>query len=225
MRETTAAQCPIHPMETQPCPVCLATMDNSMASYNTGHAAGYRAAQAARPPREPTQAMVNAGEKRRREIAGRGLCIGTIWCAMYDAWAQEQTSGGTQQRPEQASASKPESRPGPLDPIADLTGLLARLTIWAESGFTKDMRLGEQTLGEDVGAAVAALERLARTERLLRACMRHETARAERAEAERDALRECVRAADAMALECRRVGLISSTWLEDYDDARAKVKP
>ena len=49
--------------------------------------------------------------------------------------------------------------------------------------------------------------------------------RAERAEAECDALRECVRAADAMALECRRVGLISSTWLEDYDDARAKVKP
>lgn len=45
----------------------------------------------------------------------------------------------------------------------------------------------------------------------------------ERLRAERDALRECVRAADAMALECRRVGLISSTWLEDYDDARAKV--
>lgn len=47
----------------------------------------------------------------------------------------------------------------------------------------------------------------------------------ERLRAERAALRECVRAADAMALECRRVGLISSTWLEDYDDARAKVKP
>ena len=44
------------------------------------------------------------------------------------------------------------------------------------------------------------------------------------ARTERDALRECVRAADAMALECRRVGLISSTWLEDYDDARAAWK-
>ena len=37
-------------------------------------------------------------------------------------------------------------------------------------------------------------------------------------------LRGVVRAADAMALECRRVGLISSTWLEDYDDARAAWK-
>lgn len=44
--------------------------------------------------------------------------------------------------------------------------------------------------------------------------------RAERAEAERDALRECVRAADAM-----RANLWMPSLAMAYDAARAKVKP
>lgn len=107
--------------------------------YGAGYAASYRAAQAAMPPREPTQAMIDAGEKRRREIAGRGLCIGTIWRAMYDASTREQTSGGVDGHAasvgQQAAAShpgrgRPEAaptagiKPGPLDPIADLCARL-----------------------------------------------------------------------------------------------------
>ena len=176
--------------------------ESERAMIRAGYAAGYAAAQAAMPPREPTQAMVNAGEKRRREIAGRGLCIGTIWCAMYDAWAQEQTSG---------AASAVTDGPA-ADPIADLCAEL------------RATHCSNENLHDN---AAYELERLARTERLLQACVRHETARAERAEAERDALREVVRAADYMRTREEHSGsspgCVSCAAIAAYDAARAKV--
>ncbi len=127
MRETTAAQCPIHPMETQPCPAA----DPLPVAWAT-------------PSLLVTMSAVEKRLLTSPEMRGRG--------------------GGWEADARDADRySVPLYRADALD---------------------------------------AALERL---------------------RAERAALRECVRAADAMALECRRVGLISSTWLEDYDDARAKV--
>lgn len=189
------------------------------AMVRAGYAAGYRAAQvvplpvqddtgangepvyrpkaqAAMPPRDPTQTMIDAGEKRRREIAGRGLCIGTIWRAMYDAWAQEQTSGagayagevspasvqldhqsvaGTNCATEEGARPSPESARGPTaDPIADLCMQIRAFLADAP----KEMPHEGYRYGELLSFAADALERLAQ---------------------ERDALRECVRAADAMA--------------------------
>ena len=279
MRETTAAQCPIHPMETQPCPVCLATLDNSMASYNTGYAAGYAAAQAAMPPREPTQTMLTAGWR----------CMGTTaaaWRAMHDVWAQEQTSGGTQQRPEQANASVPESRTGPLDhqsaagtncaaedgarpspestrgpaadplPVAWATpSLLVTMSAVEKRRLTSPEMRGRGGEWEaDARDAdrysvplyrAAALDRLRAERDELRAMLqganrdaarlatlvdkykwqvRDTCTRAERAEAERDALREVVRAADAIWKTVSQTP--DRTYaMAAYYTARAKVKP
>lgn len=56
------------------------------------------------------------------------------------------------------------AKEGAEPPATDdlVQGLICRLTIWAKSGFTKDLRLGEQTLGEDAGAAVELLVQQAR---------------------------------------------------------------
>lgn len=73
------------------------------------------------------------------------------------------------------------------------------------------------------------VERPARTERLLQAGIRHETARAERAEAERDTLRDIVRAADAMrarehAHDGKTRGCVACSVIAAYDERRAKWK-
>jgi len=203
----------------------------------------------------------------------------------YDAWTQEQTSGkgvigslpghtegqkmpgppghqsaaGTNCAAECAVRAPESFARGPAaDPIADLCARLRGNAETAENeGWPKRGRIFDE--------AADALERLARTERLLQACVRHETARAKRAEAERDeakeelqsvlddwntivrasgsptnggavgyvaalcaerdALRECVRAADGLRAECDQVPPMvqQRNVLHAYDAARAKV--
>lgn len=57
-----------------------------------GYAAGYRAAQAAKPPREPTLGMVSRGARTCWDQGGE-ITVSNVWRAMHDAWTQEQTSG------------------------------------------------------------------------------------------------------------------------------------
>lgn len=205
--------------------------------YGAGYAASYRAAQAAMPPREPTQAMIDAGEKRRREIAGRGLCIGTIWRAMYDASTREQTSGGVDGHAasvgQQVAAShpgrgRPEAaptagiKPGPLDHQSAATpsasvgddaqhGAAQAVTDGPAADPIDNLRARLYSLAKPHTymlreEAAVVIERL----RAERDCLKHELAEVRSVlqvtiaarntyMAERDALRECVRAADAMA--------------------------
>lgn len=138
----------------------------------------------------------------------------------------EQTSGSTEGRADECvSCREPRTarpgagiKPGPLDPIADLCARLREAMCppdKCECGYCDSLR-----------AVFSALERLANTERLLRACMRHETARAERAEAERDILRAIVRAADALRIELFPHGVCCKcehcVLVVAYDRARAK---
>lgn len=67
----------------------LAT-DNSL--IRAGYAAGYRAARAAMPPREPTFGMVSRGARTCWDKGGE-ITVSNVWRAMHDAWTQEQTSG------------------------------------------------------------------------------------------------------------------------------------
>ena len=87
----------------------------AIALVRAGYAAGYRAAQEAMPPREPTRAMLTAGWR----------CMGTTaaaWRAMHDAWTQEQTSG----------AASAETDGPAADPIADLCARLRDKTFLPE---------------------------------------------------------------------------------------------
>lgn len=176
-------------------------------AYEAGYVDGRAAAQSG-PPREPTRAMLDAGLAYYEGRTGaRMVTIGGIWDAMYDAWAQEQTSGA-------ASAVTDGPAADPL-PVAWATPSL----LVTMSAVEKRLLTSPEMRGRGAGWEADARDADRYSVPLYRA------AALDRLRAERDALRECVRAADAMALECRRVGLISSTWLEDYDDARAKVKP
>lgn len=142
----------------------------------------------------------------------------------YRAAQTEQTSGETPSASEQANASVPESRTGPLDhqsaagtncaaedgarpspesargpaadPIADLCARLRALCVCHRRDHDSPCAMC---------AAADALERLAR---------------------ERDALREVVRAADAMraVAATRPDGLYGGHQVAAYDRARAKVK-
>lgn len=96
------------------------------------------AAQAAMPPREPTQAMDDAASTVDRSNLP-GMFRREVWRRMYDAWTQEQTSGAGAYAGEVSPASVPldhqsaatpstlaggpsqEGADGPAaDPIADL---------------------------------------------------------------------------------------------------------
>lgn len=191
-------------------------------AYQRGYAAGYAAAQSG-PPREPTQAMLDAGtlvyirEQQKRIPKWEPVIAARFWRAMHDAWAQEQPAATPSTgRPDAGAAQAVTDGPAadPL-PVAWATPSL----LVTMSAVEKRLLTSPEMRGRGAGWEADARDADRYSVPLYRA------AALDRLRAERAALRECVRAADAMALECRRVGLISSTWLEDYDDARAKVKP
>lgn len=193
MRETTAAQCPIHPLETQPCPTCNE---------------GTRAGRTVNRSKLPLSAF---GDILGHNYWMDATSLMKLWRRMQDAAQAEQTSGGVDGhaaifgecvRPErQPPITNPTAgiKPGPLDPIADLC---ARLRDEYEGCPSPVTTARVATLRE----AADALERL----------------RAERAEAERDTLRKCLKS-------------VVSAWDDDYkptwyerwqpavDAARAKV--
>lgn len=208
-------------------------------AYQRGYAAGYAAAQSG-PPREPTQAMLDAGtlvyirEQQKRIPKWEPVIAARFWRAMHDAWAQEQPAATPSTGRPDAGAAQAVTD-GPAADLADLCARLRKLDYGA--GLAHDAadeleRLAREnakwnelhrTIAEELGYSAETWPDHRNAPLAIAAAFVLSKQRVERAEAERAALRECVRAADAMALECRRVGLISSTWLEDYDDARAKV--
>lgn len=156
-------------------------------------------------PREPTRAMVNAGEKRRREIAGRGLCIGTIWCAMYDAWAQEQTSGAAQ-----AATDGPAA-----DPIADLCAELRELQI------TDPARRNRSNVTRVLKNAADAIERLTAERDALRAD--RDSWRDQASDRVDDALK-FANEADALRAERDALRAANLDCVAHYEDARADAE-
>ena len=235
-------------------------------AYEAGYVDGRAAAQAAMPPRELTQAMLDAGSlvfvRKRQDYIPKWepSIAGDFWRAMYDAWAQEQTSGAAS-----AVTDGPAADPLPVawatpSLLVTMSAVEKRLLTSPEmrgrgAGWEADARDADRysvplyraaaldrlraerddwkRLAENWTACADAAQQPPEfyekynegTMRAMQALLTRERTEGAALRTERDALRECVRAADAMALECRRVGLISSTWLEDYDDARAKVKP
>jgi len=228
VRELSDEECLLAAVEYDHGTIALTAMGRDC--VRAGYAAGYRAAQAACAPRELAYQCPNYG-------------------AMPPSLDHQPAATPSAGRPD-AEAAQAETDGPAADPIAELCARLRDHGQIVERVEDADAleRLARER--DDVCNVLTALRAgrqdfMRRIEGLLD--------RAERAEAERDAaqreseeqarllgmsgsreaallaerdtLRAVVRAADAMALECRRVGLISSTWLEDYDDASAKVKP
>ena len=88
MRELSDDECNRMAQEVFGYPCQNLATDNSL--IRAGYAAGYRAAQEAMPPREPTRGMIAVGMTASRL---RVYSWEEIWRAMHDAWTQEQTSG------------------------------------------------------------------------------------------------------------------------------------
>ena len=186
MRETTATQCPIHPLETQPCPTCNE---------------GTRAGRTVNRSKLPLSAF---GDILGHNYWMDATSLMKLWRRMQDAAQAEQTSGGVDGhaaifgecvRPErQTPIANPTAgiKPGPLDhqsaatpstsvgddaqhgaaqavtdgpaadPIDDLCERLCALHIIDEVG-------SNNPLGRE---AAAILERL----RAERDCLKHELA-------------------------------------------------
>ena len=123
--------------------------------------------------------------------------------AMYDAWAQEQTSGGTQQRAERAEAERD-----------DWKRLAENWTACADAAQQPPEFYEKYNEG-----TMRAMQALLTRERTEGAALR----------TERDALRECVKAADAIRelyVDFRRsmLGRLENGGeVNVYDAARAKV--
>ena len=103
-----------------------------------------------------------------------------------------------------AIAARAAVETAPAAPAPDAERLVARLRIWGGSGFTRDLLLGDQRLGDDATSAADLLAAQAR-----------EIAEAR---AERDALRKCVQLADAML----QVGT-DNERIRAYKKARAAI--
>lgn len=173
------------------------------------YAAGYRAAQAEAPPREPTQAMDDAASNvDRRNLPGRFRR--EVWRAMWDAWANGQTSGAAsavtdgpadarsctchpddnppRPCPRKYALTECRSAADPADLCAELRATHCSNENLHDNAAYELERLARER--DDVCNVLTALRAgrqdfMRRIEGLL--------ARAERAEAERDALREVVR--------------------------------
>lgn len=87
-----------------------------------GYAAGYRAAQAAMPPREPTLRMVSKGARTCWDHGGE-ITVSNIWRAMYDAWTQEQTSGAGDKRLPVGRAHEQSGIAAPIAPLDHQNGV------------------------------------------------------------------------------------------------------
>lgn len=96
-------------------PECTVLSSFGYELVRAAYAAGYAAAQSG-PPREPTDAMCDAGLAYYDGRTGaRIVGIAGIWRSMHDAWAQEQTGGETHRASEQANADQAGVAPGPPD--------------------------------------------------------------------------------------------------------------
>lgn len=114
-------------------------------------------------------------------------------------------------------------------PHADLCARLRKDVVGTYTAEFKDHRDPDKLEAADrIEALTAELAEAKATIKLLDACSRHETRRAEKAEAEVERLRECVRAADAMRV---RIDFLDGNAREEmvnmcasYDAARARCE-